>query len=108
MSDQRQEDRASLRPPIQAEFTLDGEVGAGSACEVTDLSRSGIRLVVRDPVTAGRAVYIQLLLPEGPIALLGETAWVRPHDWLGFEIGCWHTPDGPESRDRLEKLLEER
>ena len=108
MSDQRQEARASLRPRIQAEITLDGEVGAGSACEVTDLSRSGIRLAVRDPVTAGREVYIQLLLPEGPIALLGETAWVHPTGQSGFELGCWHTPDGPESRDRLEKLLEAR
>ncbi len=104
MSDQRQEGRASLRPRIQAEITLDGEGGAGSASEVTDLSRSGIRLAVPDPVTAGREVYIQLLLPEGPIALLGETAWVHPHDPSGFEIGCWHVPDGPESRDRLEKL----
>ena len=108
MSDQRQEDRVSLRPRIQAEITLDGEAGAASACYVTDLSRLGIRLAVRDPVESGRGVYIQLLLPEGPIALLGETAWVHPHDPLGFEIGCWHVPDGPESRDRLEKLLEER
>ena len=108
MSDQRQEDRASLRPRIQAEISLDGEVGAGSACEVTDLSRSGIRLAVRDPVAPGRGVYIQLLLPEGPTALLGETPWVHPHDPSGFEIGCWHQPDGPESRDRLEQLLKER
>ncbi len=86
---------------------MDGELGAGSACEVSDLSRSGICLVMPDPVAPGREIYIQLLLPEGPIALLGETAWVHPHPRLGFEIGCWQVPDGPESRDRLGKLLEE-
>ncbi len=108
MSDKRQEDRASLRPRIQAEITLDGEVGAGSACEVTDLSRSGIRLAMRDPVAPGRAVHVQLLLTEGRIVLLGHTAWSHPFGRSGFEIGCWCAPDGPESRDRLEKLLEAR
>lgn len=108
MSDQRQEDRASLRPPIQAEFTLDGEVGAGSTCEVTNLSRLGIGLAMRDPIAPGRAVHIRLLLTEGLIALLGQTAWVRPHHPSGFEIGCWHAPDGAESRDRLEQLIEAR
>ncbi len=106
MADQRREDRASLRLRIQAEITLDGEVEAAGACEVTDLSRSGIRLEMPDPVSPGRGVYIQLLLPEGPIALLGETAWVNPQGRSGFEIGCWHSPDGPESQDRLEQLLE--
>ena len=107
VSHARKEDRASPRPRIQAEFTLDGEVSGSGPCDVGDLSLSGICVVTRDPIAPGRALHILLCAPEGQIALIGQTAWVRPVGQSRFEIGCWHVPDGAESRERLEQLLGE-
>ncbi len=107
VSDLRKEDRASPRPRIQAELTVDGEVSGGGPCDVKDLSRSGICVVTRDPIAPGRAVHIQLRGPGARIALIGQIVWVRPAGQSRFEIGCWHVPDGAESRERLEQLVRE-
>ncbi len=80
---------------------------AVARCDVKDLSRSGICVVTRDPIAPGRAVHIQLRGPGARIALIGQIVWVRPAGQSRFEIGCWHVPDGAESRERLEQLVRE-
>lgn len=108
MSIQRREDRFSPRPRIEAEVTVEGEASAGCVCKVKELSRSGICLATSDPIAPGRAVHIQLLVTDGPIALIGETIWARPIGRSRFEIGCWYVPDGAEAKDRLEQLLHQQ
>ncbi len=103
--EQRKQHRASPRPRIQGNIAVEGEGALSAPCEVSDLSHSGIRVTTADPLAPGRAVCIQLRLPEGRITLVGETVWVRPAGLSRFEVGCWHVPDGAESRERLELLL---
>ncbi len=107
VSDFRKEDRASPRPRIQAEITVDGETSGAGPCHVKDLSLSGISFTTSDPIGPGRAVCIRLQPPEGQITLTGVTTWVRPTSLSRYEVGCWHAPDGPESRERLVQLLGE-
>ena len=84
---------------------VDSEASAAGVYEVKNLSPSGICLRTRDPIEPGRAVYIQLLVPDGAIVLFGRTVWVHPKGHAWFEIGCWHAPSGPDSRLRLKQLL---
>ena len=105
VSDTLKEDRARPRPRIQADITMDGGNCAAVPCQVENLSRSGICVVTRDPIMRGRGVYIDLHPPEGLIVLIGETMWVRPVGESRYEVGCWHAPDGAESRERLYELL---
>ena len=103
--EQRKQDRASPRPRIQAEITVEGEGARSALCDVSDLSHSGICVATGDPIAPGREVCIQLWLPEAQITLIGETVWVLPAGPARFEVGCWHVPDGAESQERLEQFL---
>ena len=104
---QRKEDRLSLRPRLEAEVIVEGEASAVGVGKVNNLSSSGICLATSDPIAPGRAIHIQLLVINRPISLVGETIWVLPKGQNRFEIGSWHVPDGPDSKHRLEQLLQD-
>lgn len=76
---------------------------------VLDLSPSGMRLMVFEPVGRGDRFMIRLVLPgiEGPVVAYGVARWVRDIDPSQdmCEVGIEFTDIDPEGREKIKFAL---
>lgn len=92
---------------------LAGEIDAHlTRHAVLDLSPSGMRIMVFEPVGKGDRFMIRIMLPdvEGPVVAHGVARWVKDIDPAQdmSEVGIEFTDIDPEGREKIKFALKTR
>lgn len=97
MEDQRNHKRHTRKEDAYIELTVDGEQGdyiqKVITCETVDLSATGLKIYMSEPVTHGLItdILIEISGEDGRFFLTAEVKWISPSGddgwyFAGFEI----------------------
>ncbi len=74
---------------------------------VIDLSHSGLRLGVSEPLEVGRGVSVRMEVEGIPLTVSGVVRWCCPHDSGNHMVGVELAPLPPQLLGRYKRLLGE-
>ncbi len=112
-----QQGRIDARLPLACavEYAIRGRASGGETPQrrggrTTDISQTGLGLLLPERISILNVLRVDLRLPQGVLSLLGEVVWAqssRAADAAaeGFRHGLRFTEVGPEERRRLDHLL---
>jgi len=112
-----QQGRIDARLPLACavEYIIRGRASGGQTPRrrggrTTDISRTGLGLLLPERISILNVLRVDLRLPQGVLSLLGEVVWAQSSKAADaaageFRHGLRFTEVGPEERRRLDHLL---
>ena len=87
-----------------AEYFSQKKIGKQQACTIINISRSGLRLLLDEKITAGSTICLTIPLPGAlvPVNLKGTIKWIEPRE-NGFISGVELTKELDE--EQFDQLL---
>lgn len=89
------ENRNTRRVQCQARFL--GATTTAIRGDITDVSQTGLCLVLDSTLERGRELHLEFDLPTGRVEVMGEVRWAVPKDGR-FEIGIRYVRISSESQ----------